>query len=95
MFFTLIFRFIALILGHLRMNVNQAIGALVSLASLLFPEASNGSFDQEENSAVLKQVIEDTLHARGFAIDRKMNEGADPMTQCKVYVYLFDQVHFR
>jgi hypothetical protein len=75
------------------MNVNQAIGALVSVASLLFPEASDGPFDRDENSAVLKQVVEDTLRARGFALDMKMNDSAGPLPQCKVYVHLCQQLH--
>jgi hypothetical protein len=74
-------------LGHLRMNVGQAIGALVSLASMLFPEVSDGAFDREENLAILKQVIEDTLQARGFAPDTKMNDTVRPATRCKVYAY--------
>jgi hypothetical protein len=86
--FTLICRFIALMLGHLRMNVSQAIGALVSLASMLFPEASDGHFDEKENSAVLKQMVKDTLQARGFAPDIKMNDTVRPATRCKVYVYI-------
>jgi hypothetical protein len=74
-------------LGHLRMNVGQAIGALVSLASMLFPEVSDRPFDREENLVILKQVIEDTLQARGFASDMKMNNTAQPATRCKVYAY--------
>src|SRR5450432_1766906 len=77
------------------MNVSQAIGALVSLASMLFPEASNGPFDREENSAILKQVVEGTLQATGFALDVKMNDGVRPATRCKVYVYLLTCSTFR
>jgi hypothetical protein len=80
--------FLAIVLGHLRMNVSQAIVALVSLASMIFPEASNEPFDREENSNTLRQVVESTLETRGIALNTKMKDTLSLATKCKVYVFL-------
>jgi hypothetical protein len=74
------------------MNVSQAIAALVSLASMIFPETSNESLDREDSSSILKQVVESTLHARNIALETKMKDTLPLATKCKVYVFPASQL---
>ena len=84
---TIIDSLVALMLGHLRMNVDDAIDALIAVATAIFPEGSQDATDPETNSRKLKEVIEDMLQTRGVPLAAKMYERNSPQTRCKVYVY--------
>jgi hypothetical protein len=75
---------VAIILGRLRMNVNDAIDALIAVATAIFPEGSQEVPDPETNSRKLKDAIEDMLQTRGLPINAKMYERNGPQTGCKV-----------
>ena len=74
-------------LGSLRMNVDQAVDALLAVASAIFPSDSGGTPNPETNSKNLRGAVEDILQARQIPLDRKMNDKAtSPSTACKVWV---------
>jgi hypothetical protein len=75
---------IALMLGRLRMNVDDAIDALITITTAIFPEGSQEVPDPETNSKKLKEAIEDMLQTRGLAVDTKMYERDSPQTGSKV-----------
>jgi hypothetical protein len=75
---------VAIMLGHLRMNVNEAIDALITVATAIFPEGSQEVPDPEPNSKKLKNAIEDMLETRGLPVNTKMYERDSPPTRCKV-----------
>jgi hypothetical protein len=78
---------VAIMLGYLRMNVDEAIDALITVATAIFPEGSQGIGDPEANSRNLKDAIEDMLQARNIPVNTKMYERCQPQPRCKVYVY--------
>jgi hypothetical protein len=78
---------VSIMLGHLRMNVDEAIDALITVATAIFPEGSQGIGDPEANSRNLKDAIEDMLQARKIPVNTKMYERSRPPPRCKVYVY--------
>jgi hypothetical protein len=71
-------------LGRLRMNVDDAIDALINVATAIFPEGSQEVIDPETNSTKLKEAIENMLQTRGLAVNIKMYERNSPLTGCKV-----------
>ena len=71
-------------LGRLRMGVDDAIDALITVTTAIFPEGSQEAPDPETNSKKLKEAIEDMLQARGLAVNTKMYERSSPQTGCKV-----------
>jgi len=71
-------------LGRLRMSVDDAIEALITVTTAIFPEGSQEAPDPEINSKQLKEAIEDMLQVRGLALDTKMYERSDLQTGCKV-----------
>jgi len=73
-------------LALLRMNVDDAIDALISVAHSIFPEESQDVNNKERNSKVLKEAIEDLLQTRGVPLNAKMYEKDRPETRCKVFV---------
>ena len=73
-------------LGHFRMNINEAVNSLLDVAFAVFPEESHQTPNLEMNSQRLKVALEDMLQARGVSLDTKMNEASCPQTRCKVYV---------
>ena len=73
-----------MLLGHLRMNVTDAIDALITVATAIFPEGSQEVPDPETNSKNLKEAIEDMLRTRGLPVNAKMYERSSPETRCKV-----------
>jgi hypothetical protein len=79
-------------LGHFRMNINQAIDSLLDVAFAVFPEGSQQASNPETNSNKLKAAIEDILQARQIPLDTKMNEPSRPQTGCKVYVIFLPPV---
>jgi len=78
------FRLAAVMLGHLRMNVNQAIDSLLDVASAVFTKDSLEGSNPEVNSKKLKEAIEDMLQARGIPLSTRMNDPNRLETQCKV-----------
>lgn len=73
-------------LGHLRMNVEQAIDALLTIASSTFPEEANGEVDPVKNTQNLKEAIENMLQTMEVPLDTKMNDQRRLADRCKVYV---------
>jgi hypothetical protein len=71
-------------LGRLRMNVDDAIDALITVTTALFPEGSQEVTNPETNLKKLREAIEDMLHTRGLPVDTKMYERNSQQTRCKV-----------
>jgi hypothetical protein len=74
-------------LGHLRMNVDEAVDALITVATAVFGEGSQGPADPVTNLKHLKEAIEELLQTREIPVDSKMYERDRPQTRCKVYGY--------
>jgi hypothetical protein len=88
---------VALILGHLRMNVSEAIDTLLDVASAIFPEEPQQTPDLEMNTSNLKEAIEGVLQRREVSLKTKMNDPNYPPTNCKVYVssiHISSQISF-
>ena len=66
------------------MNVNQAIEALLTIASSTFSSAHNEGKAPEQNMKNLKASIEDLLQMWQIPLQTKMFDKARP-TNCKVY----------
>jgi hypothetical protein len=75
---------VAVMLGHLRMNVDEAIDALITVATAVFPEGSQDVPDPEANSNSLKGAIEEILQTKETAVNAKMHERARQQNRCKV-----------
>jgi hypothetical protein len=75
---------VAIMLGRLRMNVNDAIDTLIAVATAIFPEGSQEVPDPETNSKTLKDAIEDILQTRGVLLNARMYDRDSPPTGCKV-----------
>jgi hypothetical protein len=84
---------VALMLGRLRMNVDDAIDALIAVTTGIFPEGSQDVPDPGTNSRKLKEAIEDMLQTRGLAVNTKMYERNSPQTACKVYADSYETRH--
>jgi hypothetical protein len=80
-------RLVAIFLGLLKMNINQAIDAVVAVASVVFPQGSQEAINQIENSENLKAVVEGMLRAGYIHLDAKMYEPTRPPSTCKVLVH--------
>ena len=81
---------VALMLGRLRMNVNDAIDALINVATAIFPEGSQDVANPEANSKKLREAIEDMLQTRRLGVKTKMYERNSPQIGCKVYVHPYE-----
>ena len=66
------------------MNVDDAIDALITVTTAIFPEGSQDVPDPETNSKKLKEMIEDMVQTRGLLVNTKMYERGSPQTACKV-----------
>ena len=77
-------RLVAVMLGLLRMNVDQAIDEVVAIASVLFRKGSQNIIDREANSYRLKQVVEGMIEAAEISLDTRMYEPNRPQGKCKV-----------
>jgi len=83
-----------ILLGHLRMNVEQAIDALLTVASVVFPDDIESKIDPDVNSKNLKQTLEDILQNRGVSLDTLMRDQGRPSTRCKCMPHLMeDSLH--
>ena len=81
-----LFRLVAILLGHLWMNVDEAIEALLKVALAVFPDSPNPEPDQETRTSLLKESVESILQTRGIPPDRKMQDTSEESVGCKVYV---------
>ncbi|KIM28618.1 hypothetical protein M408DRAFT_69473, partial [Serendipita vermifera MAFF 305830] len=77
----------AITLGLLRMTVDEAIEAVVNIASAVFPENPDTPFDTTINSYNLKEALEDLLLMGGIPIDALMYDKTRPSGRCKVVLY--------
>jgi hypothetical protein len=75
---------VAIMLGYLRMNVEEAINALLTVATAVFAEGSQATVDPDANSKNLKESIEGILQTRKIPIKTKMYERDRQQTGCKV-----------
>ncbi len=73
-------------LGYLRMNVDDAIENLLSVASAVFPHEVYEEADREANMKRLQASIQKLLESRGMPIDTQMHDKRQPPAKCKVYV---------
>jgi hypothetical protein len=69
------------------MNMDDAIDALINVATAIFAEDSQDTINPESNSKYLKEAIEEILQTREIPADVKMYERDRPQTRCKVYAY--------
>jgi hypothetical protein len=81
-----IFRLVAILLGHLRMNVEEAIDTLQDVALAIFPDSHHPSFDSEARTRQLSESVKGILQTRGLPPDRKMQDKSGESVGCKVYV---------
>jgi hypothetical protein len=79
-----LFRLVTILLGHLRMNVDEAVEALLEVALAIFPGDPMDS-DPETRTRQLTESVETILQARGVLLDRKMQEKGEEPMRCKVY----------
>jgi hypothetical protein len=75
---------VAVILGHLRMNVEEAIDGLITVATTIFPEGYQDVPDPEVNSKNLKSAMEKMLRTKEITVNAKMRERDSPQKRCKV-----------
>ncbi|KIM32605.1 hypothetical protein M408DRAFT_48522, partial [Serendipita vermifera MAFF 305830] len=77
---------IAVLLGRLRMNVDEAIEGLISVAGIVFPAETPEAIDREANTKNLKQAVEDLLQTKGIQPTTKMYNKNESTIKCKVVV---------
>jgi hypothetical protein len=82
-----LYRLVAILLGHLRMNVDEAIEALLDLALAIFPGDPTNT-DTETRTRRLRESVEGLLQTREVPLDRKMQDKGEELAGCKVYVLL-------
>jgi hypothetical protein len=78
-------RLVAILLGHLRMNVDEAIEVLLDVAVDTFPDNSP-NLDNEIRTRQLGESVKSILQTRGMAPDMKMQDISEKSARCKVYV---------
>jgi hypothetical protein len=75
-----------MLIGHLRMNLNETIDTLLEVASAVFPEEPQRTIDRDCNTRELKKAVEGILEARNIPLNTKMNDPQRGSPSCKVYV---------
>jgi hypothetical protein len=80
------FRLVAILLGHLRMNVAEAIEPLLDVALAIFPANPRPDCDPETRTKRLSDSVQNILQTRGITPDRKMQDTCEDAVACKVYV---------
>ncbi|KIM20144.1 hypothetical protein M408DRAFT_334121, partial [Serendipita vermifera MAFF 305830] len=78
---------VSVMLGHLRMNVNETIDELLTITDGLAFDDSNGGIDRDKNSTSLREALENILQARGIAPETKMNNTAVVSKRSKVVLF--------
>jgi hypothetical protein len=68
------------------MNVDEAIDALQSVASSIFPATPHLDYDPETRMKKLCELMKNILRIRGIPQDRRMQETSEVSVGCKVYV---------
>jgi len=81
-----LFRLVAIFLGHLWMNVDEAIDALLNVALAIFPDNPDSGSDQETRTRQLSESVESIIQTRGIPPDQKMQDTREESIGCKVYV---------
>jgi hypothetical protein len=76
------------------MNLNEAVDALLEVASAVFPEEPQQTINRDSNTKKLKRAVESILEARNIPLNTKMNDPQRPPTKCKVYVFSLGYYHF-
>ncbi|KIM27411.1 hypothetical protein M408DRAFT_71387, partial [Serendipita vermifera MAFF 305830] len=71
-------RLVAIMLGHLRMAVDQVVDGLLAIVSAVFPFGVEEELDLDRNTKNLTQAVEKMLHAAGIPLDIKMNDTRRP-----------------
>jgi hypothetical protein len=79
-----LFRLVVILLGSLRMNVDEAIEALLDVALAIFPVNSRPGSDSEARTKWLSDSVKNILQARGIPLDQKMQDARDDSVGCKV-----------
>jgi hypothetical protein len=80
--------FAALMLGYLRMTVDEAINALLTITRAVFVCDLDVEASLESNMKKIKSAIEDMLRARNIQGDTKMYDKSAQAVKCKVCVSL-------
>ncbi|KIM22344.1 hypothetical protein M408DRAFT_291301, partial [Serendipita vermifera MAFF 305830] len=78
---------VAFTLGHLRMNVDQAIDTIFAVTALLSFDNSKDGVDRESNSTILREYLENMLQKRGISPETKMNDINASFKRSKVVLY--------
>ena len=81
-----LFRLVAILLGHLRMNVDEAIEIVLDVALAVFPDDLTTKLYPEARMRQLGESVKTILQARGIPPDRKMQDMGEEFVGCKVYV---------
>ena len=79
-------RVAALLLGHLRMNIDQAVDALLNVATAVFPTGSEEQPNPETNTNNLQVAVNDMIQGCNIASDIKMYDRhtRPPSSRCRV-----------
>ncbi|PVG04255.1 FabD/lysophospholipase-like protein [Serendipita vermifera] len=77
----------ALLLGRLRMHVDEAMDELAAIGNAVFPNGLDEIASPEFNTSRLRNAIEDLLRRRNLPIDMRLNDRNDPNMRCKVVVF--------
>ncbi|KIM22384.1 hypothetical protein M408DRAFT_290883 [Serendipita vermifera MAFF 305830] len=77
----------ALLLGHLKLNMDQAIDTLLNLATAIPSTASNDQTTLEANTKSLQKAVVDAMKGCGIALDVQMYDKSLLPPKCKVVIY--------
>ncbi|KIM29976.1 hypothetical protein M408DRAFT_99729 [Serendipita vermifera MAFF 305830] len=77
----------AFALGYLRMTIDEAIDALLTIASSVFPYDPSANATPEENMETLRAAVESMLEAKGVPTDTKIQDKGQSSTKCKVAIF--------
>jgi hypothetical protein len=80
------YRLVAILLGHLWMNVDEAIDALLNVALAIFPDNPDSETDKDAYTRRLRESVKSIIQTRGIPSDRKMQDTGEESVGCKVYV---------
>jgi hypothetical protein len=80
------FRLVAILLGHLRMNVYEAIDALLDVALAIFPDNPHSEPDKETRTRQLSESVKSILQTRRVPPDQRIQDMGENPARCKVYV---------
>lgn len=81
---TVVFSWIALLLGRLRLPVSKAIEYFVAVGRAVFPPDEKVKISPQERARRLKAAVEDTLRALGVQLDASLREKETLKRGCNV-----------